>query len=425
MKKRPIHLAEEEKRARQREDARRRKLLFLAHVRTEQERLEAERCAEEERLALENAERERLEAERRAEEERLLDRAEDEEVWAELPRDAAPVLRAAVAATALDRDAACKQLLVANRAELYHIFKCYMDRLTKAASRPTLQLFAVHFGFVPTHFTRRALNELLDHLVAAVNARKAARARARARRPSRATGVQMANGDEAPLDSNTCPLSYINFLSLLVLMAHFGRDGDRNESLAESLSRLLTFMDNSDGKSKMGGTSKRNSYSSGRMAYLDSPKLPDKEAALNFGIYRWYCDTHAQQWKGGSPSNKEALQFRTKSSPSIIRRSSLSVFGSERSLSSAASKSTRSPVSPAPTANHSSSFQGIKARKDPVDLHKLQRAGSDGSLTAAPCSDIIWEISHTSSKRNAAPGKGQNSNGGKQLQPEVGADNTS
>jgi len=268
----------------------------IAAEKAEADRIAAEK-AEAERIAAEKDEAERIaaekaEASKKADAERIAaEKAETERIVAEK----AEVERAADEQERLvraqmveaDSDVHCKQLLVANRAELYNIFSCYMDKPRKAILRSNAHLFAVHFRLVPQFASRRTFDALIDELVVILN--------------------EDPNNEGVIISREEAPMTYISFLKMLVLLArHSVRSfGNIPLTVGRSLNEIIVFMDQSGGKQKMGGELSRNSFSSGDMIYLDSPKLPDEETAMRFNLKQWLKDTHIS--KKHSPSNKKIL----------------------------------------------------------------------------------------------------------------------
>jgi len=239
--------------------------------------------------------------------------------------------------TSINYDILCKQLLVANRSELYHIFKSYMDKLEPAIKRKNAGLFAVNFRLVPEVVTRTRLNELISELVQILN--------------------EDPDSKEVKIESVEAPLHYIAFLRLLILLARETEKATKGQtlSLGTRLSDLFRKMDASGGKQKMGGSLSRNSYSSGDMIYANSAKLPSPAKALAFDLQKWLLDTHFK----GSENAANCVQAKTASGAAIkVNISSNSVEESSPLLSRRLSSRSclTGPTSPRSSTTPNSAF---------------------------------------------------------------------
>jgi len=216
----------------------------------------------------------------------------------------------------LNFDLRCKQLFVANRAELYNIFQCYMDQPRKAIMRSDAMLFAVNFKLVPTFVTRKQFEDLIDDIVEILN-------------------LDPVN-KENKIEQSTAPLNYIGFLKMLLLTAKASLEKLKAKvAIAERLSEMFAYMDSSGGKQKMGGDLHRNAFSKGDMVYLDNAaKLPDPNSARAFDLDVWLQETHIQKKRsfrrqasggssdGGSPRvSRGSYPAPQSGSPRLSRRS--------------------------------------------------------------------------------------------------------
>jgi len=220
-------------------------------------------------------------------------------------------------------DLECKQLLVANRMELYNIFSSYMDKVEPAIKRKEAALFALHFRFVPDITTKNGFGELITELVTILNDDP---------------------DNKVKIEALEAPLHFIAFLRLLILVARVRLRNISNTktiSLAESLSEMLELMDDSNGKQKMGGSLARNSFTSGRMIYAGSAKLPCLEFTRKKDLQLWLLEKHFR----GSSSVATNLKVKTAkgSTVNVAVGSSFNEF-SEPCLS-------RSPPGPAKEAS--------------------------------------------------------------------------
>lgn len=180
----------------------------------------------------------------------------------------------------VDYDIRCKQLLVANRSDLYHIFTSYISDVKTVVKKKEIMLFAVNFKIVPILFSRLKFEQLVTELVTIINE----------------------DPDKQGLATSTedTPLTFVSFLMMLILIASKipALQKGKQVSLAERLSQLFEKMDESGGKQKMGGRLSRNSSSNSIMVYIDSPKLPtiEMEKARSFDIQKWLVDTHFKSY---------------------------------------------------------------------------------------------------------------------------------
>jgi len=193
----------------------------------------------------------------------------------------------------INYDVECKQLLVANRSELYYIFKSYMDNVEPAIKRENAILFAVHFRVVPDILSRVRFEGLITEL------------------------VQILNDDpeqDVKIETGDAPLHFIAFLRLLILLARVSGEG--KIPLVATLSNILRMMDASEGKKKMGGVLSRNSFSVGDMVYAGSGKLPSKQKALVFDLQQWLLESH---FKGSENGPKEVFSRAVSPCKSVSR----------------------------------------------------------------------------------------------------------
>jgi len=175
----------------------------------------------------------------------------------------------------IDYDLECKQLLVANRDELYYIFTSYMDSALclPVIKRKDVCLFAINFKIVPLYLTRIKCDQLISEMVTIINENP---------------------DEENKIDAVDVSFQFIHFLRFLILIARKMTVTKDAEGLtpASRLNMLFKQIDASGGKCKMGGSLSRNSFTKGSMIYLGAKKIPSKEKALLFDLHKWQMEKH-------------------------------------------------------------------------------------------------------------------------------------
>jgi len=150
----------------------------------------------------------------------------------------------------------CKQLLVANREELYHMFNTYTDKEAPVIKRKDMALFALNMKIVPRLLSREQCDQLVTDLVSIINEDPL---------------------EQDKIEPSEAPLHFEHFLRFLLLFSSRLSVSNENDgqTIATRFNILLQTMDDL-----------------GSMHYLGSKKLPLREEALAFDLRVWFMEKH-------------------------------------------------------------------------------------------------------------------------------------